>query len=100
MIWIGIASVTVGAYLFKLAGVSLVGARTIPEPVAERLRLLPIALFAGLIVVMMVGGDQEYVVDARIFGVVAGGVAAWRRAPFLIVLAVAMATTALIRAAA
>ncbi|HEV3497212.1 MAG TPA: AzlD domain-containing protein, partial [Actinomycetes bacterium] len=40
---------------------------------------------------------QRLVVDARLAGVAAAGVALWLRAPVLAVLAVAVATTALLR---
>ena len=40
---------------------------------------------------------QPMVVDARLVGVGVGAVAVWRRAPFVIVVGVAMATTALVR---
>ena len=44
-------------------------------------------------------GD-ELVLDARLAGVLAGGYAAWRKAPFIVVLVVAAAVTAGVRALA
>ena len=59
--------------------------------------LIPAALFSALIAVQTVGGDEALVLDARILGVGAGAVAVWRKAPFVVVVVVAMAVTALVR---
>ena len=44
-----------------------------------------------------VGGDETLVLDARLWGVAAGGVAVWRRTPFVVVVILAMAVTAFVR---
>ncbi len=93
--WTGILVLSAGSYLFKLAGM-LAGdrfARTL-APVAA---LLPAALFSALVVVMSVTDGTALSVDARVVGVVAGAVAVWRRAPFIVVVVAAMAATALVR---
>jgi hypothetical protein len=48
-------------------------------------------------VTQTVGGDQEIVLDERLAGIAAGGIAVWLRAPLLAVMVVAAATAALIR---
>jgi hypothetical protein len=60
--------------------------------------LLPAALFGALVVVSTFGGDRALVVDARVAGVAAAAIAVWRRAGFVVVVLVAAATTALVRA--
>jgi branched-subunit amino acid transport protein len=55
------------------------------------------AMLAALVVTQTFGGDQELVIDERLAGVAAGGVAIWLRAPLIVVMVVAALTAALIR---
>jgi hypothetical protein len=97
IIWLAIGSGTLACYLFKLAGLSL------PERLLDRPRvrrttaLLPVALLAALTAIQTVSTGSRLTVDARLAGVTAGVVALLLRAPFLVVVAVAAGTAALIR---
>ena len=82
---------------FKAAGPVLLGKRELPPRVASVVDVLAPAMLAALVVTQTVGGDREIVIDARLAGVVAGGVAVWLRAPLLVVMVVAAGTAALIR---
>ena len=97
-IWIGIGFLTLGAYLAKLLGFTVLNLERLPEPVAELARLLPIALFAALVVITTVTDGPSISIDARLAGVTVAGVAAWRKAPFLVVVLAAMLVTGGIRA--
>jgi branched chain amino acid efflux pump len=67
--------------------------------VVERLNtLLPPALLAALVVVQTFADGTSLTLDARAAGVAAGGVAVALRAPFIVVVIVAAATAALLRA--
>ena len=99
MSWPAPIVLVVGAYGLKAFGVLRawaagldLGARL--EPLTS---LIPAALFAGLIAVQTVGGDETLVLDARVWGVAAGSVAVWRKAPFVVVVLIAMAVTAFVR---
>ena len=46
-------------------------------------------MLAALVVTQTVGGDRAIVIDERLAGVVAGGVAVWLRAPIIVVMLVA-----------
>jgi len=48
-------------------------------------------------VIMTVADGPSIVVDARLVAVGLAAVAVWRRAPFIVVVVVAMAATALVR---
>lgn len=98
MSWWLILALAGGAYLFKAVGLLAFDARPPSAPVLRLLRLLPPALLAGLVVVQTLAADEAIAVDARAAGVAAGAVAAWRRAPFLVVIGVAAAVTAAVRA--
>lgn len=86
-----------GVYLFKLAGMS-VPLAVLQRPRVQRLAaLLPIVLLAALIGVQTFGAGQSVSLDARVAGVLVAAVAVWRRAPFLLVIALAVLTTAVVR---
>jgi len=98
--WIVIAGLALGTYLLKAAGPLLLGGRRLPERVEHLAARLPAALLAALVVVSTVAGDRALVADARLAGVVAAGVALRLRAPFVVVVAVAVAVTGVVRALA
>lgn len=89
-----------GTYALKSAGPLLLGGRRLPVRVERIAQQLPAALLASLVVVSTVAGDRSIVVDARLAGVVAGGIALRLRAPFIVVVAVAVAVTGAVRAVA
>jgi uncharacterized membrane protein len=91
--WTPILIAAGGCYALKLAGLS-VPRRLLDGPRAQRIALLlPVALLAALIATQTFAGG----VDARAAGLAAAVVAVLMRAPFLVVVAVAAATTALLR---
>lgn len=89
-----------GTYALKAAGPLLLGGRRLPERVERIAQQLPAALLASLVVVSTVAADRSLVLDARLPGVVAGGVALRLRAPFVVVVAVAVTVTGGLRAIA
>jgi branched-subunit amino acid transport protein len=95
-VWV--IATSVALYLEKLVGVS------VPEAVLDRpwvrrvLALLPVALLSALTVVQTVDSPDGPVVDARLAGLAAAAVALALRAPFLVVVVVAAATAAGVRA--
>jgi len=95
--WLVIAAVGIATMLFKSAGPVLLGDRQLPPRVASVVDVLAPAMLAALVVTQTVGGDRELVIDPRLAGVIAGGIAVWLRAPLLVVMGVAAATAALIR---
>ena len=96
MSWAAILILAVGAYGFKLAGV-LVGNR-IEHPLLRRsVSLIPPALFCALIGLQTFERDTELVLDARVAGLVVALFATWRKVPFIGVIVLAMAATAVAR---
>jgi|TARA_B100001105_G_scaffold89460_1_gene71093 hypothetical protein len=93
--WTAVLAVSGGAYLFKLVGVMAGNrfARAL-EPVAG---LIPAALFSAIIAIMTVADVTTMAFDARLVGVGLAVVAVRRRAPFVVVVLVAMVATALVR---
>jgi len=99
MSWTLIIALGLGAYAFKVLGLVVVGARTLPPVVERCLALIPAALLSALIVKDTFSVGQELVLDARAAGVAVAVVAAWRRVPIPVVIVLGAATTAVVRAA-
>lgn len=97
MSWLVIAVVGAATMVFKAAGPVLLGTRQLPPRVSSVVEVLAPAMLAALVVTQTIGGDREIVLDERLAGIAAGGVAVWLRAPLLAVMVVAAATAALIR---
>lgn len=97
MSWVVIGLVGVATMAFKSAGPVLLGKRELPPRVAPVVEVLAPAMLAALVVTQTVGGDRQIVLDERLLGVAAGGIAVWLRAPLPAVMVVAAATAALIR---
>ena len=94
-----IVALAVGAFGQRLAGAFLVGPLLTRRPVLTRAAsLIPAAVVAAVIVQLTIARGRELVIDARLAGVAIAGVLVWRRAPFLVVVIAAAATTAAIRA--
>ncbi|MFI9582862.1 AzlD domain-containing protein [Streptomyces sp. NPDC052236] len=97
-VWIAIAATAVGCYLVKLVGL-LVPAHTLERPLVQRMAaLLPVALLAALTAQQTFSVNTSLVLDARAAGVAAAALALVLRAPFLVVVGVAVAVTAGVRA--
>jgi branched-subunit amino acid transport protein len=97
MIWAGILAGCFGCYVLKVAGLSL-PSRLLQRPRLQRIAaLMPVALLSALIGVQTFASDQHVSFDARILGLAVAGVAVWRRWPFLVVVFLAAASTALLR---
>lgn len=99
MSWTAVLVLAAGAYSFKALGL-VFGDRLVGiERLGSVLGLLPPALLAALVVIETFDGGGMIELDARIVGVAAGSIAAWRKAPFLVVIVIAAAVTALLRLA-
>ena len=97
MMWTAVLVTALGCYAIKLAGLS-VPPRVLEHPRVERIAdLLPVALLSGLVAVQVFASGQSLVVDARLAGLGAAVVALLLRAPFIVVVAVAALTAALLR---
>jgi hypothetical protein len=96
--WASILLTSAGCYVLKIAGL-LVPRAWLEQPMVARVAaLLPVALLAALAAVQTFAVDMRLVVDARLAGVAAGALALLFRAPFLVVVFVAAATAAGVRA--
>ena len=98
MTWTLVFVLAAGGYAFKLVGYLGLGQRPMPATVERCLALIPAALISALVVKDTFSTGQMLVVDARVAGVAAAVVAVSRRAPFAMVIVLAAAVTAAVRA--
>jgi branched-subunit amino acid transport protein len=95
--WLAVLGASAGCYVIKLAGLSL-PPRVLENKRVERVAaLLPVTVLATLIVIQTFTTGHHVVIDARAAGVAAAIGAQLLRAPFLVVIIVAAAVTALLR---
>ena len=98
MLWVVIVAVALASAAIKAAGPVLVGGRELPQRVTAVVALLAPALLAALVVSETFGEDRHLVLDERALGVAIAAIALALRAPVLLAVALAAATTALVRA--
>ena len=96
--WIVVAVVGVLTIAFKAAGPVLLGRRPLPSRVQSVVDLLAPVMLAALVVTQAFGGDREIVLDERVVGLAAAGVAIWRGAPVIVTMVIAAVATVLARA--
>jgi branched-subunit amino acid transport protein len=96
--WLVVVIVGAGTIAMKAVGPVLLGGRTLPDRAMSVISLLAPAVLAALIVTQTIGGNHHYVFDARIAGLAAAAIALRFRAPLLVVVILAAAVTALVRA--
>lgn len=99
-LWIALIATAAGCYLLKFAGLSA-PRRLLDNPWLQRFATaVPLALLAALITVEALRGEGQALSwdSARMAGLGAAAVALALRAPFLVVIVAAAATTAGLRA--
>jgi branched-subunit amino acid transport protein len=97
-VWTTIGVLTVVSATIKATGPVLVGGRELPGWATRIIALLAPALLAALVVVDTFADGKSLVVDARAAGLAAAGIAVALRAPIIVVILLAAAVTAVVRA--
>jgi branched-subunit amino acid transport protein len=92
-----VVSLAAAAYAFKFVGLVGIGSRRLPAPVDRCLALVPAALLTALVVRDTFSTGHDLVLDERAAGVAVAVMAAWRKAPFIVIVVLAATTTALLR---
>jgi len=95
--WAGVLVASLACYGLKLAGLSLPQSWLQNERLQRTVPLIPIALLAALVGTQTFATGQHLVLDMRAAALAVAIVAVLLRAPFLVVVAVAAATAALLR---
>jgi branched-subunit amino acid transport protein len=96
--WTAVLVVGLATVAIKAAGPVLAGGRELPQGSARVVNLLAPALLAALVATQAFASRESLVLDERGAGLVAAGVAILLRAPLLVIVLVAAATAATLRA--
>ncbi|HEX6582129.1 MAG TPA: AzlD domain-containing protein [Thermoleophilaceae bacterium] len=97
-VWLCVILVGTATIALKAAGPVLAAGRELPQSTARVVDLLAPALLAALVATQAFASDEALVLDERGAGLLAGGVAILLRAPLLVVVLLAAATAAGLRA--
>jgi branched chain amino acid efflux pump len=96
-VWIAILALAAGCFSWKVLGLS-VPSRVLDRPLVRTFTaLVPVALLAALTATQTFTTGTRLTVDARLAGLTAAALALALRAPFLVVIATAVAVTAGLR---
>ncbi|MDQ6857239.1 MAG: AzlD domain-containing protein [Candidatus Dormibacteraeota bacterium] len=95
--WLAVGLGSAGCYLLKLAGLSVPRGLLANRRVQRIADTLPVALLATLVAVQTLTTGTRIGLDARVGGLVVALIAVLLRAPFLVVVGVAVVATALLR---
>ncbi|HEY3981795.1 MAG TPA: AzlD domain-containing protein [Streptosporangiaceae bacterium] len=88
-----------GTFAFRLAGPLLRARVSVSAETQELLETAAVVLLAALVTTTALTSGPHLAGAARPLGVLAGGTAAWRKAPFFLVVLIAAGTTAVLRLA-
>ncbi|MEO8364548.1 MAG: AzlD domain-containing protein [Ilumatobacteraceae bacterium] len=97
MTWWLVIGLSIGSLAFKVGGLVIVGSRKLPLPLERCLILIPAALLAALVVKDTFSTAHDLSIDARSVGLAVAVVAAWRKAPLIVVVVLAAGATAITR---
>jgi branched-subunit amino acid transport protein len=97
VIWAGVLVASASCYALKLAGLSLPQRWLQDSRVQRTVPLIPIALLAALVATQTFSTGQHLGLDVRAAALLVAIVAVVLRAPFLVVVAAASLTAALLR---
>ncbi|MEJ3654770.1 AzlD domain-containing protein [Actinomycetes bacterium KLBMP 9759] len=97
MNWPAVLALAAGTYLMRLAGIVLRDRMTVPERVERYIDLGATAMLVALVAVAALTDGGGFAGWARPAGVAVGAFAAWRKVPFVLVVALAAGTTAVLR---
>jgi len=86
-----------GTYAFRVSGTLLRGRMQVPDRIRDLLSVAAIVLLVAVVATSALMDGQRFAGLALPLGVAVGGVLAWRKAPFVVVVVAAAVSTALLR---
>jgi hypothetical protein len=97
LIWAGVLTASAACYALKLAGLSLPQRWLQGARIQRTVPLIPVALLAALVATQTFSTGRHLVLDVRAASLAVAIIAVLLRAPFLVVVASAAATAAILR---
>jgi len=102
MSWLGLLVFTIGNLITRSLGMFVlsrrVGTASDGAPWTRIVTLVPLAIVTAVFAVQTFSSRGHLELDARVIGVGLAGLAAWRRAPMVVVVLIAAGVTAGLRA--
>lgn len=96
-LWISVAVLALGTFGIRFAGVTLRSRISLSPRVLQGLTVASVILLMALVATATIFEGQEFSGASRVMGVAVGGLLAWRRAPFVLVVLAAAGVTAALR---
>jgi len=93
----GMLTLSAGTYACRLSGRVLRERVTLPPRASKLLQAAAVVMLAALVATTALTNPHGFSGFARPAGVLVGGVLAWRKAPFVVVVIAAAGTTAILR---
>jgi branched-subunit amino acid transport protein len=94
---VAIGILAIGTFSLRFAGPALRSRMEIPDRMQQLLAVAAVVLLAALVATSALTEGHGPAGIARPAGVLVGGVLAWRKAPFVLVVVAAAATAAVLR---
>ena len=97
MLIVAVIALGIGTFAFRAAGPLLRTRVQVGPRMERRLSLASVVLLTALVATAAVLQGEQFAGIARPAGVAVGGILAWRKAPFVVVVLAAAATAATLR---
>jgi branched-subunit amino acid transport protein len=94
---VAVGGLALGTFAFRVAGPALRSRVQLPARLEELMAASAVVLLTAVVATAAVTQDGGFAGIARPAGVLVGGVLAWRKAPFLLVVLAAAGTAAVLR---
>ncbi|MED5361683.1 MAG: AzlD domain-containing protein [Actinomycetota bacterium] len=95
--WGGGVVLAVGVYGQRALGMALVDPKRIGDRSRQVLAMVPLSILCAVTALQTFSSQGELVFDARVAGIAAASLLAWKRAPMFLIVVVAAAVTAGVR---
>ena len=96
--WGVVAALAIGVYGQRALGMAVIDPDRLGDRWRAVLSFMPLAILSAVTALQTFSRSGELTVDARVWGVGAAVVCAWRRFPMFVIVIVAAAVTAAVRA--
>ncbi len=98
--WVAMLVLGAGVYGQRLVGMAALDTARLPSRWQAVVERVPLAIIAAVVALQTATSGGSLELDARVVGVAAAGVCAWRRLPLVVIVVVAAGATAALRAVA
>lgn len=95
--WSAVLALAIGVYVQRGAGAVLIDTERIADNYRRIMAALPLAIISAVVALATLSSNGELELDAKVGGVAAAAVCAWRKLPMFVIVIAAAFTTATLR---